>query len=160
MKTRTVRGITVLAAAGATAFAAPALASADPIDFQPIPVGCPAGIGLADTETVVDDEDASTGQIEYEIEQEGSGGGQIGWVNLGTLQLGTDALPGPVKDDEPAKVVDTGAGLVVSAVWGAHQNAGGQGCFLLPGIDLTDVPSAPAPNDGSGEDDNAGLGDA
>lgn len=144
MKSRTVRGITVLAAAGAAAFAAPALASADPIDFQPIPVGCPAGIGPVDTETTVAEEDAEPGSIEYEIEQEGSGGGRIGWVNLRTLQLGTGALPGPLEGEEPAVVLETGEGLVVSAVWGAHENSDGQGCFLLPGVDLTDVPPAAA----------------
>lgn len=158
MKTRTVRGITVLAAAGATAFAAPALASAEPIDFQPIPIGCPAGIGVVDTETALAEEDAAPGQIEYEIEQEGSGGGQISWVNLRTLQLGGGVLPEVAEGEEPAAALQTGEGLVVSAVWGAHQNAEGQGCFLLPGVDLTNVPSAPAPDDnGDGE---AGAGDA
>lgn len=156
MKTRTVRSITVLAAAGATAFAAPALASAEPIDFQPIPIGCPAGVGLADTETLFDDDDPSIGQIEYEIEQEGAGGGQIGWVNLGALQFGTDALPEPADGEEPAQVVNTGAGLVVSAIWGGHQNAGGQSCFLLPGVDITDVPAVPDPSgDQSSGDGNA-----
>ncbi|MGV5047372.1 hypothetical protein [Rhodococcus pyridinivorans] len=150
MKTRTVRGITVLAAAGATAFAAPALASAEPIDFQPIPIGCPAGIGVVDTETALAEEDAEPGQIEYEIEQEGSGGGQISWVNLRTLQLGGGVLPEVAEGEEPAAALQTGEGLVVSAVWGAHQNAEGQGCFLLPGVDLTNVPPAAAPD----EDEN------
>ncbi|AYA25867.1 hypothetical protein SAMN02745947_03273 [Rhodococcus rhodochrous J3] len=155
MKTRTVRGITVLAAAGATAFAAPALASAEPIDFQPIPIGCPAGVGVVDTETAVAEEDAAPAGIEYEIEQEGSGGGQINWVNLRTLQLGGGVLPDAAEGDEPAIALQTGDGLVVSAVWGAHQNSDGQGCFLLPGVDLTNVPAAPAPDDnGDGEGDD------
>ncbi|QXF80771.1 hypothetical protein SAMN04490240_3583 [Rhodococcus pyridinivorans] len=153
MKTRTVRGITVLAAAGATAFAAPALASAEPIDFQPIPIGCPAGIGVVDTETALAEEDAEPGQIEYEIEQEGSGGGQISWVNLRTLRLGGGVLPDAIDEEEPAVALQTGDGLVVSAVWGAHQNAGGEGCFLLPGVDLTNVPPAAV------EDGEAGQGD-
>ena len=147
MNTRTVRGITVLAAAGATAFAVPALANAEPIDVQPIPIGCPAGVGTADTETTVDENDVAPGTIEFEIEQDGSGGGQVGWVNLSTLQLGTDVLPAPKADDEPSVALQTGEGLVVSAVWGAHRNAGGQDCFLLPGVDLSDVPAVPASDD-------------
>jgi hypothetical protein len=143
MKTRTVRGMTILAATGAAAFAAPSLASAEPIDFQPIPIGCPAGVGPVDTETVLDEEDIATDEIEYEIEQDGSGGGRIGWLNLSTLEQGTDMFPGPVDDEEPATVVRTGEGLVVSTVWGGHENAAGEACFLLPGIDLTDIPAAP-----------------
>ncbi|MEU5843151.1 hypothetical protein [Rhodococcus sp. NPDC047139] len=154
MRTRTVRSITVLAAAGATAFAAPALASAEPIDLQPTPIGCPAGIGPVDTETAPDEADLPEGGIEYEIEQDGSGGGQINWVNLSTLQLGDGVLPPAEEGEEPAIALETGEGLVVSAVWGAHENAGGQGCFLLPGLDLTNVPAAaPAPT--PDEDDEA-----
>ncbi|MBH0120105.1 hypothetical protein I0Q12_11520 [Rhodococcus sp. CX] len=145
MKTRTVRGLTILAATGAAALAAPALSGAVPIDVQPIPIGCPAGIGPVDTETVVDEEDVATDEIEYEIEQDGSGGGQVAWLNLSTLQQGTDAFPGPVDEEEPAVVVETGEGLVVSAVWGTHENADGESCFLLPGFDLSDVPATPRP---------------
>lgn len=151
MKTRTVRRITVLAAAGATAFAAPALATAEPIDIQPIPIGCPAGIGSVETETVLSDDDAAVGQIEYEIEEEGSSGGQIAWINLAALDFGTGAFDVAEEGEEPAAVLETGAGLVASAVWGAHENSAGESCFLLPGLDLTDVPAA-GEGEGNGDD--------
>jgi len=152
MKTRTVRSITVLAAAGATAFAAPALASAEPIDIQPTPIGCPAGIGSADTETLTQENDLEVGQIEFEIEDEGAGLGQVNWLNLQTMTSGAAVLPDtdPEADDleEPAVVLRTGEGLVVSVVWGDHRNSDGETCFLLPGVDITQVPGvaiAPAP---------------
>lgn len=140
--TRTVRSITVLAATGAAVFAAPAFANASPIDFQPTPLGCPGGIGVAHTVTETEDDDAvDDSQLQHTIEQDGSNGGQINWVNLSTMQTGAGALAAADGEGKPAALLDTGAGTVASVVWGAHTNGLGENCFLLPGVDVSNVPA-------------------
>lgn len=43
----------------------------------------------------------------------------------------------------PAVLVEPEGGTVVSAVWGMYENAKGQTCILLPGIDVAQLAGEP-----------------
>ncbi|QNG20801.1 hypothetical protein G4H71_09775 [Rhodococcus triatomae] len=138
----------VCALGGAAALVGSATVTAAPIDFQPIPLECEAG--LASVLSVTHDEEAAVGgdEVLYVVSEPGGGGAWVTWLNLDTGVWSNETL---VSTQElwgaPAALSSPQAGTVVAAVWGPHENAAGEQCFLLPGVDIAQVPGvAPVEN--------------
>lgn len=138
---RAVRATAVVAMGGAAAFAGTGTAAAAPIDFQPIPVLCPAGIAEAQSLTH-DENDAVEGdELFYAINENSVGGATVSWINVNTGATGNTTLESnPDVFGAPTGLTEPEAGTVLSAIWGMHENAAGEQCFLLPGIDIAQVP--------------------
>ncbi|MBB3036160.1 hypothetical protein [Hoyosella altamirensis] len=147
-----VRPAIAIAAAGALAVAAPIAAQAKPFDTPPNPVFCSGGIAAPHSYVQADDNNLPPELIAYVINERGGPGAMVSWLNLsqletGNLLFGTEDLEPTELDEDfvrPITLVETGAGTVVSAMYGLYENARGELCLLLPGVTTDQVPSAPA----------------
>lgn len=138
---RAVRAAAVVAMGGAAVFAGSGTGAAAPIDFQPIPVLCPAGIAETQSLTHTENDAVEGDEVLYVVNQQSVGGGTVSWINVNTGVTGaatlesTEGLWGA-----PAALTEPEAGTVLAAIWGMHENEAGEQCFLLPGIDIAQVP--------------------
>lgn len=140
----------VVAIAAAGTLGLPAIASAEPFEMQPMPLGCADGMGTVLGVTHNEQAVVPPEQQYYAIGEPGGGAGaNVNWLNLNTFQGGGAPLvpaPFPEADSEttiPQALGVTGPGQVVSVVHGAYINSKGQTCFLFPGWDFANVPPAP-----------------
>ncbi|NGP06674.1 hypothetical protein G6038_14530 [Rhodococcus sp. 14C212] len=146
-----VRTAAVVALGAAGSLAAPGLASASPIDVPPTPLLC-SYVAPIHSVTETDSDALEEGQLFFAVGEQKAQNGQVNWINTATWQSGGASLTAtPQSGDVPIALLNTGPGTVVSAVWGPHQNAKGENCFLLPGIDLSQVPGDDDPGDEPGE---------
>jgi hypothetical protein len=136
--------ITVIAAAAAVAV--PALANAKPFDSQPTPLFCTSG--MAAVQTLINSESPLIpgGNVFYAINEQGGPGAMITWANVSTGQIGTAPIvPTQLVPTDPAMapiaLLETGAGTVLSAVYGSYTNAAGEMCVLVPGFTTNEVPA-------------------
>ncbi|MFZ2526207.1 MAG: hypothetical protein WAX14_00935 [Rhodococcus sp. (in: high G+C Gram-positive bacteria)] len=141
---KVLRAAITAAFAGATTMTAAGVATASPIDIQPTPLLCPDGIAVVQSVTHDEQEAVEAEELLFVVNEQGGSGGTINWFNLGNGTSGNASF-GPAEDwhNIPVALVEPEAGTVVSAVWGMYQNAQGQNCFLLPGIDVATVPAEP-----------------
>jgi hypothetical protein len=145
---RALRASAVVAMGGAAAFAGAGTATAAPIDVQPIPLMCASGI--APVQSVTHDEQPAVEpeEILYLVNEPGGSGATVSWININTGLTGSDVLAekgGPF--GTPGVIAEPEAGTVLSAVWGLHENVKGEQCFLLPGLDMAQVPAEPGDPD-------------
>ncbi|MEE2033130.1 hypothetical protein [Rhodococcus chondri] len=138
---RALRAAAVVAMGGAAAFAGAGTATAAPIDIQPTPLMCPAGIAEAQSLTHTENEAVDGDELFYAINQRSVGGATVSWINVNTGAAGNATLESnPGVFGVPTALTEPEAGTVLSAIWGMHENEAGEQCFLLPGIDLAQVP--------------------
>ena len=147
-KSRTALRATIAAAfAGATTVAVAGAAAAEPIDIQPTPLLCQGGIATVQSVTHTEQEAVEAEELLFVVNEQGGEGGTINWFNLSN---GTSASASFAPDEQfrvPNALVEPEAGTVISAVWGMYENSDGENCFLLPGIDLAEVPAEPGDPD-------------
>lgn len=144
-----------LAAAGAVALAMPAPAAAKPFDTPPTPVFCSAGVAAPHSYVQAPDNNLPPEVVAYVINEAGGPGAMVSWLNLSELETGNiafgteDLVPTTLEEDfvRPLVLADTGAGTVVSALYGLYENAQGEMCLLLPGITTDQVPGESANGD-------------
>ncbi|WP_068165741.1 hypothetical protein [Rhodococcus phenolicus] len=147
-KSRTALRAAVAAAfAGAATVAAAGAATAEPIDIQPTPLLCAGGIAPVESITYDEQEAVEAEELLYVVGEEGGNGATVNWFNLANGTSGAATLAPGESSDVPVALVEPEAGTVVSAVWGMHENAAGENCFLLPGIDIAEVPAEPGDPD-------------
>ncbi|MGN5239531.1 hypothetical protein [Rhodococcus sp. SJ-3] len=138
---RAVRAAAVVAVGGAAAFAGAGTGAAAPIDFQPIPVLCPAGIAETQSLTHTENDAVEGDEVLYVVNQQSVGGGTVSWINVNTGVTGTATLESTEGLwGAPAALTEPEAGTVLAAIWGMHENEAGEQCFLLPGVDIAQVP--------------------
>lgn len=147
---RVVRGVVAAAVGIGVPLVLPAWAAAAPIDLQPTPLLCSAGLGDVESQVATDNPALKDGQVFYFIRDADGTGAQVAHLNLATGATGTQAFVNAPADTPwigalPIALAEAGAGPVVSAVYGMHTNTEGQMCLLLPGLDLAQVPAATAP---------------
>ncbi|QSE87886.1 hypothetical protein JWS13_04530 (plasmid) [Rhodococcus pseudokoreensis] len=149
-----VRAVVVVTVGAAAGFAATGLGVAAPIDIQPTPMLCPAGIGAAESQVATDNATLGGEQVFYFLRDPNGKGAHVAYLNLATGVAGSQAFANapagtPWIGTLPIALAETGAGPVVSAVYGMHTNTAGEACILLPGLDLSQVPPLENPeNDG------------
>ena len=106
---------------------------------------CPAGIGAAESQVATDNATLDPEHVFYFLRDANGKGAQVAYLNLATGVTGSQAFTNAPADTPwigtlPIALADTGAGPVVSAIYGMHTNTAGESCFLLPGIDIAQVP--------------------
>ncbi|MGW0041851.1 hypothetical protein [Rhodococcus sp. NPDC003348] len=140
----TFRVATAAALTGAAALAAPALASAAPIDIQPTPLFCAGGIAPVQSLTHQEQAAIEPDDLLFVVNEAGRSGPDVNWININTGETGAAELTPSEGDAKfPAALVEPEGGVAVSAVWGNYQNATGENCFLLPGIDISQLAGEP-----------------
>ncbi|AOD22565.1 MULTISPECIES: hypothetical protein [Rhodococcus] len=138
---RALRAAAVVAMGGAAAFAGAGTATAAPIDIQPTPLLCPAGIAETQSLTYTENKAVEGDELFYAINQKSVGGATVSWINVNTGATGNATLESnPAVFGVPTALTEPEAGTVLSAIWGMHENEAGEQCFLLPGIDIAQVP--------------------
>lgn len=138
------RAVAAAALGGAAALLAPAAASAAPIDVQPTALLCPGGIAPVQSLSHADNAALEPDDLAFVVGEAGKAGPDVNWINVTTGETGATRMT-PSEGDAayPAALVEPEGGIVVSAVWGNYQNAEGENCFLLPGIDVTELAGEP-----------------
>lgn len=144
-KTRSVVRVAVVTVGATAGLAGAGLAAAAPIEIQPTPMLCPGGIGAAESQVAIDNAILDPEQVFYFLRDANGTGAQVAYLNLTTGITGSQAFTNAPADTPwistlPIALAETGAGPVVSAVYGMHTNTAGESCFLLPGLDLSQVP--------------------
>ncbi|MFD6675457.1 hypothetical protein ACFWDA_13945 [Rhodococcus zopfii] len=146
--TTALRATIAVAFAGAATVAASGVATASPIDLQPTPLLCAAGIAPLQSVTHTEQEAVEAEELLYVVNQQGGAGGTINWFNLTNGSSGNASFsPAEGWHNIPVALVEPEAGTVVSVVWGPYKNAADENCFLLPGLDLAEVPGEPGDPD-------------
>ncbi|MFD4470197.1 hypothetical protein ACFWPA_18120 [Rhodococcus sp. NPDC058505] len=140
----TVRAAAVAALGGAVVVGAPALAITAPIDVQPTPLGCQGGVATVQSLTHTDNDGIEPDDLLFVVNEQGRSGPDVNWINITTGETGADRMT-PTEEilNAPAVLVEPEGGVVLSAVWGPYENATGENCFLLPGIDVTELAGEP-----------------
>ncbi|MFC4605745.1 hypothetical protein [Rhodococcus kronopolitis] len=134
----------VSAAASAAMLAAPALASAALIDVQPTALLCKSGIAPVQSLTHADQEAIEPDDLLFVVNEQGKSGPNVNWININTGETGADVMsPTEGIFNAPAVLVEPEGGTAISAVWGMYENAKGENCFLLPGIDISQLAGEP-----------------
>lgn len=145
---RTIRIAAAVAVGGAAAVVGAGSAAAEPIDIQPTPLLCSAGIPDVQSVTHDEQEAVEAEEILYVVNEAGGGGATVSWINVNTGVSGSATFEGAADwHNIPVAHAEPEAGTVLSAVWGLHENAAGEQCFLLPGIDIAQVPGEPGDPD-------------
>lgn len=144
-----IRPAVLIGIAGTTALVAPTMASARPFDAPATAILCESGVSAVQSIIHADNEAVPAGSVFYAINEQGGEGATAAWFNTATMQFGMVPLvPTQLFPSSPAKapigVAETGAGQVISAVYGFYENAAGENCFVLPGV-TTDTVAAPEP---------------
>jgi hypothetical protein len=140
-----VRAVILTAFGAAAGLALPGVAAGAPIDMQPTPMLCAGGIGDAESQVATDNATLDGEQVFYFLRDANGKGAQVSYLNLATGATGSQAFANAPADTPwigtlPIALAETGAGPVVSAIYGMHTNTAGESCFLLPGIDFAQVP--------------------
>lgn len=76
--------------------------------------------------------------------EQGKTGPDVNWINVNTGETGAGVMA-PEKGilNAPALLVEPEGGTAITAVWGMYENSKGENCFLLPGIDVSQLAGEP-----------------
>lgn len=146
------RATAAAALGGAVVLAAPGPASAAPIDVQPTPLFCAGGIAPVQSLTHADNDGIEPDDLLFVVDEQGKSGPNVNWINVDTGETGAGVMaPAEGIVDARALLVEPEGGTAVSAVWGNYENSKGENCFLLPGVDVSQLAGEPDEPEGPGD---------
>lgn len=138
------RAVAAATLCGAAVLAAPGMASAKLIDVQPTLLFCGGGIAPVQSLTHADNDKIEPDDLLFVVNEQGKTGPNVNWINVDTGETGAGVMaPEKGISNAPALLVEPEGGTAISAVWGMYENAKGENCFLLPGIDVSQLAGEP-----------------